>query len=58
MLILTRKPSETLVIGEQGSNELIHVSILSVTGNQVKIGVDAPSKVKVARQEIQPHIFR
>lgn len=47
MLILTRKPSETLVIAGN-----IRVTIVGVKGNQVRIGVDAPKDVTVDREEI------
>ncbi|MGV6988315.1 carbon storage regulator CsrA [Testudinibacter sp. P80/BLE/0925] len=47
MLILTRKIGESLLIGED-----ISISVLSVRGNQVKIGVDAPKDVSVHREEI------
>ncbi|KAE9527805.1 MULTISPECIES: carbon storage regulator CsrA [Testudinibacter] len=47
MLILTRKIGESLLIGED-----ISISVLSVRGNQVKIGVDAPKEVAVHREEI------
>jgi len=47
MLILTRRIGETLKIGDE-----IDVTILGVKGNQVRIGVNAPSKVAVHREEI------
>ena len=47
MLILTRRVDEALVIGEN-----ITVTILSVKGNQVRIGVDAPRDVTVHREEL------
>lgn len=54
MLILTRRVDESLVIGEN-----IRVTILSVKGNQVRIGVDAPRDVTVHREELaQKHVSR
>ena len=47
MLILTRRPNETLMIGNQ-----ITVTVLGVKGNQVRIGVNAPKNVPVHREEI------
>lgn len=51
MLILTRRTGESLKVGDN-----ITVTVLSVTGNQVKIGVDAPKSVSVHRQEIYDKI--
>lgn len=47
MLILTRRVGEALVIGET-----VNVTVLSVKGNQVRIGVNAPKVVSVHREEI------
>lgn len=47
MLILTRKLGESITIGDD-----IKVTVLGVFGRQVRIGVDAPSKVVVHREEI------
>ena len=51
MLILTRKTSETLMIGND-----ITVTVLGVKGNQVRIGVNAPKSVEVHREEIYQRI--
>ncbi len=47
MLILTRKPSETVMIGDD-----ITVTVLSVQGNQVRVGINAPRDTDVHREEI------
>jgi carbon storage regulator len=47
MLVLTRRPGETLMIGND-----ITVTILGVKGTQVRIGVGAPKEVRVYREEI------
>ena len=47
MLILTRKPGETLTIGDD-----ITVTVLAVRGNQVRIGTTAPKDVAVDRLEV------
>ncbi|MFK3943941.1 carbon storage regulator CsrA [Pseudomonas monteilii] len=51
MLILTRKAGETIVI-----NDNIRVTVLSVKGNQIRLGVEAPEDVPVHRQEIHERI--
>lgn len=51
MLILTRRVAETLMIGDD-----VAVTILGVKGNQVRIGIAAPSNVAVHREEIYQRI--
>ena len=47
MLILTRRVGEKLIIGDD-----VIVTILSLKGNQIRVGIDAPREVKVHRQEV------
>jgi carbon storage regulator len=47
MLVLTRRVGESIVIGDD-----IIIRVVSVDGNQVKIGTDAPKSVSVNRQDI------
>jgi carbon storage regulator len=47
MLILTRRISESFTIGEN-----IRITILEVRGNQVRIGIKAPTDIPVHRDEI------
>jgi len=47
MLILTRKTGETMAIGHE-----IRVEVLGIKGSQVKIGIHAPKKVRVLRDEL------
>jgi carbon storage regulator len=47
MLILSRRPTESLVIGEN-----ITLTVLGIKGNQVRIGISAPRDVVVDRSEI------
>ena len=51
MLILTRKVGESVLIGDD-----ISITVLSVRGNQVKLGVQAPKEVSVHREEIYQRI--
>ena len=47
MLVLTRRNGESIQIGEH-----VKVSVLSVQGRSVKIGIDAPRRITVHRTEI------
>ena len=47
MLILTRRVGETVVVGDN-----ILVTVLGFKGNQVRLGIEAPSDVSVHREEI------
>ena len=51
MLVLTRRKGETIVIDGD-----IKVTILSVSGNQVRMGFDAPKEVEIHRLEVQEKI--
>ena len=51
MLILTRRPGETLRIGDD-----IEATILGVKGNQIRIGINAPKETAVHREEVYQRI--
>ncbi|WP_248769170.1 carbon storage regulator CsrA [Pseudomonas sp. MWU12-2345] len=51
MLILTRKTNETIRI-----NDDISVTVLGVSGQQVRLGIAAPESVEVHREEIYQRI--
>jgi carbon storage regulator len=46
MLVLTRKPGEAILIGDN-----IHLKLLAVRGDTVRLGITAPKAVLVDRQE-------
>ena len=51
MLVLTRKVSQSIVIGDG-----IEVVVLEVRGEQVRLGIKAPKDVAVHRKEIYDQI--
>jgi carbon storage regulator len=53
MLVLMRRPQETLTIGKD-----VTVTVLGIRGNQVRIGVEAPKDVPVHRKEIYKGVQR
>lgn len=53
MLVLSRKVDQTIVI--QGN---ITIKILEITGDRVKVGIDAPRNVVILRQELTEEIKR
>src|SRR5271170_5769542 len=53
MLVLTRKSNQSIMIGDE-----IEVSVLSVMGEKVRIGIQAPQSIPVFRKEIYLEIHR
>jgi carbon storage regulator len=51
VLVLTRKTNQSIMIGDD-----VEVSILSVTGDKVRIGIAAPREVGVFRKEVYAQI--
>ncbi|UGB30436.1 carbon storage regulator CsrA [Metabacillus sp. B2-18] len=47
MLVLTRKVGESIQIGEQ-----IEITVVSVQGDQIKLGIKAPKSVDIHRKEV------
>lgn len=47
MLVLTRKSNQSIMIGDD-----VEITVLSVMGEKVRIGIQAPQKVPVFRKEI------
>jgi carbon storage regulator len=47
MLVLTRKLKEAIQIGDD-----IEITVLAISGDQVKLGINAPKHVEIHRKEI------
>ena len=47
MLVLTRKTNQSIMIGDD-----IEITVLSVSGDKVRIGIEAPRDISVFRQEV------
>lgn len=52
MLVLTRKPSQSLYIGDG-----IKITVHGIRGNQVRLGIEAPDNVRIYREEIYTQIL-
>lgn len=50
MLILSRRPNERIVIGEGADR--ITITVTRIQPDKVRIGIDAPKHVPIAREEI------
>jgi carbon storage regulator len=53
MLVLTRKPGQSIMIGDG-----VEVQVLSVAGEKVRIGITAPRDVSIFRNEVYDRIER
>lgn len=53
MLILTRKPEESIMIGDD-----VEVKVLDIHDNKVRLGISAPKDVVVHRREVYQEIKR
>ena len=49
MLVLTRKVDDTIIIGDN-----IKIQLLKIKGNTIRIGIEAPTDVKILRGELAP----
>ncbi len=47
MLVLTRKLNQSITLGEN-----VRITVLSIEGDRVSIGVDAPRDVRIFRSEL------
>lgn len=53
MLVLTRRKNESILIGTN-----IEVKILAIEGDQIKLGVAAPSDIDIYRKELYEDILK
>jgi carbon storage regulator len=51
MLVLSRKPSQSIMIGDG-----VEVQVLSVAGEKVRLGITAPREVSIFRNEVYERI--
>ena len=54
MLVLTRKVGESIVISELD----IVFTVLEMQGNKVRLGISAPDKVSIYREEVWERLGR
>ncbi len=50
MLVLSRRENERIRLGDS-----IVVTVVRLSGDKVRLGIEAPSNVVVLRDELQPH---
>ncbi|MFP6618314.1 MAG: carbon storage regulator [Pirellulaceae bacterium] len=50
MLVLSRKETQILHLGDS-----ITIKIVGISGNQVRLGIEAPREIRVLRDELTPH---
>jgi carbon storage regulator len=51
MLVLTRKPSQSIMIGDG-----VEVQVLAVAGEKVRLGITAPRDISIFRNEVYERI--
>lgn len=52
MLVLTRRSEEAIKIGQE-----ITITVVEIKGNQVRLGIEAPSGIRVYRKEVYDKIL-
>lgn len=50
MLVLSRKEGERITLGDS-----ITITVVGVSGDKVRVGIQAPPDVLVLREELEPH---
>ena len=53
MLVLSRKQDEVITIGDN-----IRIMVVSIQGDKVRLGIEAPKHVSVHREEVYQAILR
>ena len=53
MLVLSRQPDETIVVGDD-----IEITVVRIYGGRVRLGITAPPEVSVHRKEVWEAIRR
>jgi len=53
MLVLSRKVNEKIRIGDN-----IEITVVSITGDQVRLGIEASKEIKILRSEVYAEIQR
>jgi carbon storage regulator len=48
MLIISRRCGESFIIGDD-----VKITVLSVKGNQIRVGIDAPKETTILREEVR-----
>lgn len=57
MLVLSRKPQESVVVGgSSGFERMLKVTVLQITGGKVRLGFEVDSTVPVHRSEVWERI--
>ncbi len=52
MLILTRRPGESLYLGDD-----IRITVLGLQGKQIKLGLQVPAEMTVYREEVYKRVI-
>ena len=50
MLVLSRRENEQICLGDS-----IRVTVVRLSGDRVRIGIEAPSNVPILREELEPN---
>ncbi len=53
MLVLTRKSNQSIMIADD-----VEISVLSIVGDKVRIGIEAPKSIPIFRKEVYLQIQR